>query len=114
MRLQRPLVFNINMIRRSDQFAHATAIMILTPEGKIAQYFYGVEFAPKDLRLGLVQASQNKIGTVGRPGVAVLLSLRSGDREIRRHHQRILQLVGRGNHADTGYVSVGDVPPDSP
>ncbi len=49
---------------KTSQFAHATAIMILTPEGKIAQYYYGVEYAPKDLRLGLVQASQNKIGTV--------------------------------------------------
>ena len=38
--------------------------MVLTPEGKIAQYYYGVEFAPKDLRLGLIQASENKIGTV--------------------------------------------------
>jgi len=49
---------------RTQQFAHATAIMILTPDGKIAQYYYGVEFAPKDLRLGLIQASQNKIGNV--------------------------------------------------
>jgi protein SCO1/2 len=49
---------------RNGQFAHATAIMVLTPEGKIAQYYYGVEFAPKDLRLGLIQASENKIGTV--------------------------------------------------
>ena len=49
---------------KSGQFAHATAIMVLTPEGKIAQYYSGVEFAPKDLRLGLIQASQNKIGTV--------------------------------------------------
>ena len=49
---------------RTGQFAHATAIMVLTPEGKIAQYFYGVEYAPKDLRLALVQASENKIGTV--------------------------------------------------
>ena len=49
---------------KSGQFAHATAIMILTPEGKIAQYYYGVEFAPKDLRLGLIQASESKIGTV--------------------------------------------------
>src|ERR1700732_2779182 len=49
---------------KSGQFAHATAIAILTPEGKIAQYYYGVEFAPKDLRLGLIQASKNKIGTV--------------------------------------------------
>jgi protein SCO1 len=49
---------------KTGQFAHATAIMVLTPEGRIAQYYYGVEFAPKDLRLGLIQASQNKIGTV--------------------------------------------------
>jgi protein SCO1 len=49
---------------RTGQFAHATVIMVLTPEGKIAQYFYGVEYAPKDLRLALVQASENKIGTV--------------------------------------------------
>jgi len=49
---------------KTQQFAHATAIMILTPEGKIAQYYYGVEFAPKDLRLGLIQASQSKIGNV--------------------------------------------------
>jgi protein SCO1 len=49
---------------RNGQFAHATAIMVLTPEGKIAQYYYGVEFAPRDLRLGLIQAAQNKIGTV--------------------------------------------------
>jgi len=37
--------------------------MIATPEGKLARYFYGVEYAPRDLRLGLVEASQNKIGT---------------------------------------------------
>jgi protein SCO1/2 len=48
---------------KSDQFAHATAIMILTPEGKISKYFYGVEYAPKDLRFGLIQASDKKIGT---------------------------------------------------
>jgi protein SCO1 len=47
-----------------QQFAHATAILVLTPQGRIAQYYYGVEFAPRDLRLGLVQASENKIGTV--------------------------------------------------
>jgi protein SCO1/2 len=49
---------------KTGQFAHATAIIILTPEGRIAQYYYGVEYAPKDLRLGLIQASENKIGTL--------------------------------------------------
>jgi protein SCO1/2 len=47
---------------RINQYAHATAIMLLTPQGRISRYFYGVEFAPKDLRLGLVEASQEKIG----------------------------------------------------
>jgi protein SCO1 len=47
-----------------NQWAHAAAIMVLTPQGKISKYFYGVEFAPKDLRFGLIEASENKIGTV--------------------------------------------------
>jgi len=45
-----------------NQYAHATAIMVLTPQGRISRYFYGVDFPPKDLRMGLVEASQNKIG----------------------------------------------------
>jgi protein SCO1/2 len=49
---------------KTGQFAHSTAIMVLTPQGKIAQYYYGIDYPPKDLRLGLVDASQNKIGTM--------------------------------------------------
>jgi len=49
---------------QTGQFAHTTAILVVTPEGKISQYYYGIEYAPRDLRLGLVQASQNRIGTV--------------------------------------------------
>jgi protein SCO1 len=45
-----------------NQFAHATAIMVLTPQGRVSRYFYGVDFPPKDLRMGLVEASQGKIG----------------------------------------------------
>lgn len=62
--LARAAGFQYEYDSKTGQFAHATAIMVLTPEGRIAQYYYGVEFAPKDLRLGLVQASQGKIGTV--------------------------------------------------
>ena len=47
---------------KSNQYAHATAIMVLTPQGRISRYFYGVDFQPKDLRMGLVEASQGKIG----------------------------------------------------
>ncbi len=46
----------------TGQFAHVSAIMILTPEGKLSRYFYGVEYAPRDVRLGLVEASRNQIG----------------------------------------------------
>ena len=47
---------------KSNQYAHATAIMVLTPQGHISRYFYGVDDPPKDLRMGLVEASQGKIG----------------------------------------------------
>jgi protein SCO1/2 len=47
----------------SRMYAHAAAIMVLTPEGRIARYFYGVQYPARDLRLGLVEASQGKIGT---------------------------------------------------
>ena len=49
---------------KTEQFAHSTAILVLTPQGKIAQYYYGIEYPPKDLRLALVEASQNRIGNV--------------------------------------------------
>lgn len=45
------------------QFAHASAIQIVTPSGKLAQYYMGVEYSPKDLLLGLDEASSNKIGS---------------------------------------------------
>ena len=56
--------FQYQYDEKTKQFAHATAILVLTPEGKIAQYYYGVEYPPKDLRLGLVEAGAGKIGNV--------------------------------------------------
>jgi protein SCO1/2 len=50
--------------RYAKQFAHATGIMLLTPDGRVAQYYYGAHFFPTDLRFGLIQASQNQIGTL--------------------------------------------------
>jgi protein SCO1/2 len=46
-----------------DQYAHPAAITILTGDGRVSRYLYGVEFAPKDLRLGLVEASEGRVGT---------------------------------------------------
>ncbi len=47
----------------SRQYAHAAAILVLTPRGRIARYFYGVTYPARDFRLGLVEASEGKIGT---------------------------------------------------
>jgi len=46
-----------------QEFFHAATVLILTPDGTIARYFYGVEFTPKDLRLGLVEASHGEVGS---------------------------------------------------
>ncbi|MEX2260809.1 MAG: SCO family protein [Bryobacteraceae bacterium] len=48
---------------KTQQFAHASGIVVLTPQGRISHYFYGIEYPSRDLRLGLVEASQNKIGS---------------------------------------------------
>jgi protein SCO1 len=56
--------FQYEYDEQTKSFAHASAIMVLTPDGRIAQYYYGIEYPPKDLRLGLVEAGQGKIGNV--------------------------------------------------
>jgi len=48
---------------KTKQYAHASAIMVVTPSGRLSRYFYGIEYPPRDLRLGLVEASENKIGS---------------------------------------------------
>ena len=48
----------------AKQYAHASGIVVLTPGGRLSHYFYGVEFAPRDLRLALVEASNEQIGSL--------------------------------------------------
>ncbi len=60
--LAKAVGFQYQYDAKTNQYAHATAIMVLTPQGRISRYFYGVDFPPKDLRMGLVEASQGKIG----------------------------------------------------
>jgi protein SCO1 len=62
-RLTAAVGFHYNYDPQSGQYAHTTGLVVLTPQGKIARYFYGVEFSPRDLRLSLVEASANKIGS---------------------------------------------------
>jgi protein SCO1 len=79
---------------KMTQFAHASAIQIITPEGRIAQYYMGVEYSPRDLRLGLVEASEHKIGT---PVDAILTYCYHYDPSLNKHSlvvARVVQLGG--------------------
>jgi protein SCO1/2 len=62
-KLTRSVGFHYTYDAHTGEFAHATGIVILTPGGKTARYFYGIEFSPRDLRLGLIEAAANKIGS---------------------------------------------------
>ena len=76
----------------TDQYAHSAGIMVLTPTGRVARYYYGLEYSSRDLRWGLVEASENRIGSVadsvnllcfaydpasGKYGVPVMRTLRA-------------------------------------
>jgi protein SCO1/2 len=92
--LTKAVGFQYEFDKDSDQFAHTTGLMILTAEGKIAQYYYGVEFPPRDVRLGLVQASEGKIGSLADQ---VLLYCYHYDPKAGKYSaviSRIIQLAG--------------------
>ncbi|HEX6126800.1 MAG TPA: SCO family protein [Pyrinomonadaceae bacterium] len=78
---------------KSNQFAHAGGVMVVTPQGKMSRYFYGIDYSPRDLKLGLMESANNKVGTAadqlllycyhydpstGKYGFAVLNLIRAG------------------------------------
>lgn len=62
-RLTQAVGFRYHYDPQSDQFAHASGIVVATPDGRLARYFYGIEYSPHDLRLGLVESSAGRIGS---------------------------------------------------
>lgn len=79
---------------RLTQFAHASSIEIATPQGRLAQYYLGVEYSPKDVLLGLVEASGNRIGS---PVANVLTYCYHYDPQTNKHSlivARVVQLGG--------------------
>jgi protein SCO1/2 len=92
-KLTEAIGFRFSFDEATNQFAHGSAIYVATPQGKLARYFYGIEYAPRDLRLGLIEAAENKIGTpmdqlllycyhydptTGKYGAAVINLIRAG------------------------------------
>ncbi len=85
--------FGYEWDEKSSQFAHAGGIMIVTPEGKMSRYINGIDYAPKDVKFGLMESAENKVGSVteklllycyhydpstGRYGLAILQIIRLG------------------------------------
>jgi protein SCO1 len=56
--------FRYTFDEKTNQFAHAGGITVITPEGRISKYFYGIDYSPKDLKFGIMESSENKIGNV--------------------------------------------------
>ena len=76
-----------------SQFAHASSIEIATTDGKIAQYYLGVEYSPKDMMLGLIEASGNKIGS---PVANILTYCYHYDPQANKHSMRVARVVQFG------------------
>jgi protein SCO1 len=93
-RLTEGIGFRYTYDAAKDQYAHAAGILVLTPQGKIARYIYGIEFSPRDLRLALVDAAAN---TIGSPVDQLLLFCYQYDPTTGRYTlvvRRTLQLGG--------------------
>lgn len=95
-RLTGAVGFRYEWDEEQKQYAHATGIVLLTPAGRIARYFFGVEYAPKDLRLGLVEAAEGRIGTLAD---RLLLLCYQYDPKTGRYSGLALGLVRAGGAA---------------
>lgn len=85
--------FRYSFNEKSGIFAHASGIMLLTPDGRISRYFYGVEYPSRDVRLGLVDASAGKIGN---PIDHLLLYCFQYDPSTARYSATILRIIRLG------------------
>jgi protein SCO1/2 len=98
--------FRYRFDEKLDQFAHASAAMVVTPEGRLARYFYGIEYAPRDLRLGLVEASAGKIGT---PVDQILLYCFHYDPATGKYGAVVMNIVRLAGLLTVGWIAVGVV-----
>lgn len=92
--LTKAVGFGYGYDSKTDQFAHPGMITLLTPKGAIARYFFGVRFQPRDLRLGLVEASDGKIGTLSDQIVLFCLYYDPNGATYAASVMRIVRLAG--------------------
>ena len=92
-RLADAMGFSFKLQEETGEFSHAAGIVIATPEGKSARYLYGIDYAPKALRLALVEASENRIGSAVDQ---VLLFCYRYDPSTGQYSAAVLNLVRAG------------------
>jgi len=88
--LTRAVGFRYKYDAASGQFVHASAIMVLTPDGRLSRYLYGIDYAPRDLRLALVESSAGRIGS---PVDAILLYCFHYDPSTGKYSLLIMNLI---------------------
>ena len=86
----------------SKQYAHAAAIMLLTPDGRVSRYLYGIDYPPRDLRLGLVEAAEGRVGTSFDK---LLLTCFRYDPASRRYQPYVLGFIKLGSLAVFGALA---------
>jgi protein SCO1/2 len=91
--LTRAVGFRYAWDDETRQYAHAAGVVVATPDGTLARYLYGIEYAPKDLRLAVVEASQGRVGT---PVDAVLLYCYQYDPATGRYGAAFMRIVRAG------------------
>jgi protein SCO1 len=91
--LARALGFQYTYDEPTKQYAHAAVIFVLSPDGKISRYLYGIDFPPRDMKMALVEASKGKVGTTLD---RVLLSCFKYDPATRRYEPYVLAFVRIG------------------
>lgn len=90
IRLANAVGFGFEYDAKSNQFAHASAIMVLTPDGVVSKYFYGIEYSARELRMALVEASAGRIGT---PVDQVLMYCFHYDPQTGKYSADILNII---------------------
>lgn len=85
--------FSYRWDEKSSQFAHAGGVMVVTPQGKMSRYFYGIDYSPRDLKMGVIESASGKVGSTadqlllycyhydpatGKYGLAILRLIRAG------------------------------------
>ena len=85
--------FHYTFDPKFNQYVHAAGIMVLTPQGRVSRYFYGIDYAPRDLRLALVEASNDKIGSLTD---AILLFCYHYDPSTKKYTLAVTNLLRAG------------------